>query len=99
MNLLGQKITSIEHRQGHTLWLRYRNGALLEVNLADLVERAQQFDHGPITDLANPDFFAQVKVSHRGGLEWPNGYDYCPDALYLRGLVRERAVSPEQEAA
>jgi hypothetical protein len=39
---------------------------------------------GIFTELKNIDYFRQVKVSN-GIIEWPNGQDFCPDTLYMKG--------------
>jgi hypothetical protein len=37
---------------------------------------------GVSAKLADVDFFKQVKVEN-GYLIWPNGYDLCPNTLYV----------------
>jgi hypothetical protein len=42
-------------------------------------------DKGIFTELQNKDYFKQVKATN-GTIEWPNGQDFCPDTLYIKGL-------------
>lgn len=42
-------------------------------------------DKGIFTELQNRDYFKQVKAIN-GTIEWPNGQDFCPDTLYIKGL-------------
>ncbi|MDD5373068.1 MAG: DUF2442 domain-containing protein [Sulfurimonas sp.] len=42
-------------------------------------------DKGIFTELQNRDYFKQVKAEN-GTIEWPNGQDFCPDTLYIKGL-------------
>ncbi len=40
---------------------------------------------GIFAELQNIDYFKQVKAVN-GTIEWPNGQDFCPDTLYIKGL-------------
>jgi len=42
-------------------------------------------DKGIFVELQNEDYFKQVKATN-GTIEWPNGQDFCPDTLYVKGL-------------
>jgi len=42
-------------------------------------------DKGIFTELQNQDYFKQVKAMN-GTIEWPNGQDFCPDTLYIKGV-------------
>lgn len=42
-------------------------------------------DKGIFKELQDRDYFKQVKAVN-GTIEWPNGQDFCPDTLYIRGL-------------
>lgn len=60
----------------------------LEITFAD----GRSFTYDASTDLWGEMFeplkdaglFKQVRVSEFGGIEWPNGADYCADALYSK---------------
>jgi len=69
--------------------VRVLSGYRLTVDFADgysgvvdctawLHERAT----GVAAELRDPARFAEVRVHPDGFLEWPNGFDICPDVLY-----------------
>jgi hypothetical protein len=42
-------------------------------------------DKGIFTELKDVSYFKRVKATN-GTIEWPNGQDFCPDTLYIRGI-------------
>jgi hypothetical protein len=36
---------------------------------------------GISAQLLDPIFFAKVSIDNGGGIEWPNGFDFCPNFL------------------
>lgn len=85
MKILGNKITKIEAVETWHFWLRYKNGALLYLNLADIAEEAKKAIGGYLVPFQNPAYFELAQVDEDGALIWPNGFDVCPDYLYFRG--------------
>ena len=83
------RISEVRVLEPFRLWLRFRDGVSGEVDLSDLAGR------GVFKEWSNPDAFRRVRIADRGGLEWPEGVDLCPDALYLRltGKSVEEALS------
>ena len=69
---------------GHTLWLRFNDGAEGEVDLANEL-------NGPIFEpLRDPDFFRQLCVHPElRTVVWPNGADFAPE--FLRRAIRVAA--------
>ncbi len=62
----------------HRLRIWFANGLSGEWDFSSLKDRP-----GPVTrPLAKPDYFDRVMFSPRF-LAWPNGFDWCADALYL----------------
>lgn len=62
----------------HRLRIWFANGLSGEWDFSSLKDRP-----GPVTrPLATPDYFDRVMFSPRF-LAWPNGYDWCADALYM----------------
>ena len=61
---------------GHTVWLRFSDGAEGEVDLANEL-------HGPVFEpLKNIEMFRQFMVhSELKTLVWPNGADFAPEFL------------------
>jgi len=83
------RIVAIEGSTTNSLLLRYNNGELLDVDFLLLQERAKNAETGLLVDFKEASYLAQAQVSAHGALEWPNGYDACADALYLRGRIIE----------
>ena len=72
------RIVSATAIEDHRLELVFDDETHGIVDLRPVVGR------GPASEpLADPEFFAKVSVNPEWGcVEWPNGYDLCPDALY-----------------
>ena len=71
---------SVRYLKDYDVEVVFANGEKHRVPLRDeIVSRDSQL----IRPLKNKSFFAKVFVNPEGGnLEWPNGYDICPDILY-----------------
>ncbi|MFT3883363.1 MAG: DUF2442 domain-containing protein [Gemmatales bacterium] len=71
------RITEIELRGPHSLWVMFNNGHQSEIDLLPLLD-------GPIfASLLTPSNFAQVQLDPEcGTITWPNGADLAPEALY-----------------
>ncbi len=70
------RITDMQLRGPHELWLRFNNGYEGEVNLSPLLT-------GPVfVPVQDPEYFAQVELnSEAGTITWPNGADLAPEAI------------------
>jgi hypothetical protein len=42
-------------------------------------------EKGIFTELKDITYFKKVKAIN-GTIEWPNGQDFCPDTLYIKGM-------------
>lgn len=74
------RIAAVETLGGHTLRMRFRDGAVFELDLLPLIQRE---NGSAITDpLSNPTEFQKVHVDY-GTLVFSTGYDICPDVLRL----------------
>ena len=61
-----------------TLALTYAGGESVLVDLGPLIRKG-----GVFSTLADPEFFARVRVGQGGRyLEWPGDIDLCADALW-----------------
>jgi hypothetical protein len=83
------RIVEVEGSTNNSLLLRYTNGELLEVDFLLLQEKAKNAETGILVDFKEASYLAKAQVNRQGALEWPNGYDSCADALYLRGRIIE----------
>lgn len=71
------RVTSAEVLGHYRLRLGFSDGSSRDVDLTGEL-------HGPVFEsLADPDFFAQVRVDHElGAVVWPNGADLDPLVLH-----------------
>lgn len=85
------RITKVEPRPNRKVWLLYEDGRAGEVDFASLIDRG-----GVFTKLAESKFFERVRVGESGRfLEWPDGIDFCADALRQR-IARNAAATSSQ---
>ena len=71
------RIEEADVRAPHSLWLRFNDGTIKQVNVRPLLD-------GPIFEpLRDPAYFACVTLdSVCGTVVWPNGADFAPEALH-----------------
>ena len=62
----------------------YREGQTIKVDLKNTIFEAKEKGNNWIGALADPDYFAQVRLSPPGFPEWPNELDFCPDTLLMK---------------
>lgn len=79
---------------GYRLKLWFNNGMVGEWDFSDLAIR----ETGPMVEpFKDVGFFNQVFVEF-GGLTWPNGYDWSPEALHA-DMKAAGALKVESQAA
>ena len=95
------KISAVEPLDGWWLRLTFSDGAVKEVDLAEIFERGSVFS----AIRANRDVFAQVRVNQETGtIEWPGEVDLDPEVLYGRfepgsgATIIRRTVRPATAA-
>jgi len=73
-------ITAAEpHSESGSVTLTWANGATTENSFRHLIGK------GIFAPLADPAFFAQVRIGEGGrSLEWPGELDFCADALWFK---------------
>lgn len=72
------RIVAANPRPNFHVELTFDNG---ETGLVDLSHLAGR---GVFSAWNQPGVFEQASVTDIGALEWPGGFDLCPDALYLQ---------------
>jgi hypothetical protein len=73
-------IESVDYVGDYKLRLRFADGLITEIDLAERLARAVGPMFEPLRDVT---FFAQVRVDHElGTIVWPNGADLAPDVLH-----------------
>lgn len=71
------RITEMQLRGPHSLWIAFNDGHQSEVNLLPLLEGTV------FASLREPSNFAQVRLDPEcGTITWPSGADLAPEALY-----------------
>ena len=80
------RVTKVEPRSGHRIWLLYSDGVSGVVDLSGLTGK------GVFQAWDQPGAFDCVHVASHGAVAWNDEMELCPDALYME-LTRK---SPEQ---
>ena len=78
------RIIQARHVTGHTIWLRFSDGAEGEVDLSSEI-------HGEVFEpLKDVDYFRKLQVDPElRTVVWPNGADFAPE--FLRSSLRVAA--------
>ena len=69
------KIISFKVLENYQISLQFQDGESKIVDFKPLIGK------GISSLLLDKDYFNQVSIDNGGGLEWPNGMDFCPDFL------------------
>jgi hypothetical protein len=69
------KIIEIKHIADYKLWIRFNDGESRIINFKNLI------GEGISSKLLDTGYFQQVTIDNGGGIEWPNGFDFCPNYL------------------
>ena len=89
-----KKITAVQARDDHRVWMRFEDGVEGEVDLSHLV------GVGVFRIWRDRQRFQQVRVGEFGELSWGEDVDLCPDSLYLQvtGRAAEEAFETREAA-
>ena len=69
------KVISIKIIGDYTLSIQFHDGESKIINFLPLIGK------GVSALLLDKDYFKQVEIDNGGGIEWPNGFDFCPNYL------------------
>jgi len=69
------KIVELRYDGGYKLWLRFQDGYTPTVDFAAIIGK------GISARLLDVEFFKRARIDNGGGVEWPNGFDCCPNFL------------------
>ena len=69
------KIIAIKLLGDYILSLQFHDGESKTINFQPLIGK------GVSAALLDKDYFKQVAIDNGGGIEWPNGFDFCPNYL------------------
>ena len=74
-----KKVAAFHVREQYQIWIRFQDGETKVVDFEPLIGK------GVSAPLLGKEYFKRVLIDAGGGLEWPNGMDFCPN--YLRELI------------
>lgn len=78
------KVTHVTYQEDYTLLIGFSDGALKRIDFRPFIGK------GMSAALLDKAYFQLVRIDQGGGIEWPNGFDFCPN--YLREFVGEETV-------
>jgi len=85
------KIIEIKLLGDYLLLLKFNDGESKEINFKSLI------GEGISSKLLDKDYFKQVALDNGGGIEWPNGMDFCPN--FLKEYVSANGIIHEPHIA
>lgn len=68
-------VVEARHTEGHSVWVRFDNGASGEIDLSDVL------DGSIFEPLCDVEYFKRFSLEGHT-LAWPNGADFAPEFLY-----------------
>ena len=69
------RIVAFKVLEEYKIWLQFQDEESKTVDFTTLIGK------GISVSLLDKDYFKQVSIESGGGLEWPNGMDFCPNFL------------------
>jgi len=69
------KIISFKVHDDYQILLQFQDGESMVIDFKQLIGK------GISSLLLDKNYFNQVSIDNGGGLEWPNGMDFCPNFL------------------
>jgi uncharacterized protein DUF2442 len=69
------RIVEIKVLDNYSIWIKFADGVSKTIDFTPFIGQ------GLSKDLLDKNYFRQVSIESGGGLEWPNGYDFCPNFL------------------
>jgi hypothetical protein len=78
------KVVEIKYLNDYKLWLKFNDGE------SKIIDFKNHIGKGVSTKLLEIDFFKLVTIDNGGGIEWPNGFDFCPN--YLKEHMEKKLI-------
>ncbi len=73
------KVVEIEVLDDKNILVHFEDGESKIINFQPFIGQ------GLSAPLSDPEYFKKVCIDNGGGVEWPNGFDFCPN--FLKDLV------------
>jgi hypothetical protein len=87
MNAMKQRrIIGVEYHSEYKLIVLLQNGARYLFDLSGDIAKGGEM----VIPLRDIEYFKKAQVTEHGTIEWPNGYDVCPDAVIGEGRLISR---------
>ena len=88
-------IIAVKVIPNHRLAIEFNDGVTVTKDLSPLIARGNLY-----ADLEDEKFVWQFQISHQGyALLWPNGLEFCADALRLQGEKQPPNKRPKRIAS
>jgi hypothetical protein len=69
------RIVAFQVREDYHIWIRFQDGETKVEDFEPLIGK------GVCAPLLDKEYFKLITIDDGGGLEWPNGMDFCPNYL------------------
>ena len=69
------KIISFKILENYHIWIKFQDDETKTINFKPLIGK------GLSSLLLDKEYFGKATIDNGGGLEWPNGVDFCPNFL------------------
>ena len=69
------KIISFKILENYNIWIQFQDAETKTIDFHPLLGK------GLSSLLLDKEYFKKVSIDNGGGLEWPNGIDFCPNYL------------------
>ena len=79
------KIIAFKVLGDYHIWLQFQDGESKTIDFKPIIGK------GISAMLLDPEYFKKATIDIGGGLEWPNGMDFCPN--YLKELTSFSVVN------
>ena len=78
------KIISIKILENYHIRIQFQDGEIKTINFQPLIGK------GISSLLLDKEYFGKATIDNGGGLEWPNGVDFCPN--FLKDFISKSEV-------
>lgn len=69
------KVVGFKTMENFHIWVQFQDGESKLIDFKPLIGK------GISVALLDKEYFSKVSIDNGGGLEWPNGMDFCPNFL------------------
>ncbi len=69
------RVIELKYESNYKLWLLFNDGESKIIDFKNLI------GEGISSKLLDVDYFKLARIDNGGGIEWPNGFDFCPNYL------------------